>query len=91
MSFYGKLAVFWAVVAATIWLVARFSSSPMARLALSWHGPVPSPGELRSHLLFRWCLYSLGWLAQIALVAACGYGAAWLHPPFTEATLFLAI
>jgi len=26
-----------------------------------------------------------------ALAAACGYTAAWLHPPFTEATVFLVI
>jgi hypothetical protein len=90
MSFYAKLAVFWLIMYSAIWVLARYPSSKLSRFAFSWYGPVPFPGELKSQFMLRWCFYALGWLGQIAFVFACGYVAAWLHPPLTDAMLFLA-
>lgn len=91
MSFYAKLAVFWVAVFVTLWLLSRFPNSRISRLAFSWYGPKPSPGELKSRFLARWCTYALGWLAQILFVFACGYVASLWFPAIAENMLFLAV
>jgi hypothetical protein len=89
MSFYVKLSVFCTLVYSAIWLFSRFPNSHISRIAFSWHGPIPKFGELKSHYLLRWCLYALGWLAQVAFLFACGYFAVWVHPPLAETVPFL--
>lgn len=89
MPFSVKLAIFWAIVFATIRMLSRYPNSHLARIAFSWHGRIPEQGELKSHFLFRWFLYALMWLAQIAFVFACGYVAGWVHPPLAGTTPFL--
>jgi hypothetical protein len=60
-------------------------------LAFSWYGPVPHPGELKSHFLARWCVYALGWLAQILFLFACGYCFSLWFPEVAKTTLFLVL
>jgi hypothetical protein len=91
MSFYVKLSIFWALVYSAIWLLSRFPNSRISRIAFSWHGPIPTFGELKSHYLFRQCLYALGWLAQVLFLFACGYFAAWIHPPLADIVAFQAL
>jgi hypothetical protein len=91
MSFYAKLAIFWVGLYLAIYLLARFPNSRISRLAFSWHGPVPSPGERKSHLMFRWAGYALSWLAQITFVFALGYVATWWRPSLADEMWFLAL
>ena len=91
MSFYAKLAGFWVIVYAEVWLLARFPNSRVSRLAFSWQGPISVAGERKSEYLFRWAVCALGWLAQIAFVFAVGYLIAWWRPWIQDEWWFLAI
>ncbi|MHB1951358.1 MAG: hypothetical protein ACYCQK_07765 [Acidiferrobacteraceae bacterium] len=89
MSFYSKLAIFWVIVGATLWLVSRHRNSRLSRFALSWHGPLPIAGELKSRYLFRWFLYAMRWFIQISFFLAVGYGIAWRQPQWAKTEMFL--
>jgi hypothetical protein len=91
MSFYAKLAAFWVVVYAALWLLSRFPNSRVSRIAFSWHGPIPYRGEYKSHYFGRWCIYALTWFAQILFIFSCGYFVSSLFPHFANATLFLVV
>jgi hypothetical protein len=91
MPFYAKLAIFWVGLYLAIYLLGRFPNSLISRLAFSWHGPVPVPGERKSHFLFRQAGYAVNWLAQIAFLFALGYVATWWRPSLGEETWFLAL
>lgn len=91
MPFFAKLAIFWVGLYLAIYVLARFPNSRISRLAFSWHGPAPIPGERKSHLMFRLASYALGWLAQITFLFALGYVATLWRPSLAEETWFLAL
>ena len=91
MPFLAKLAIFWVIVGAGLWLLRRFPGSVASRLALSWHGPIPVLGERKSHFFFRWCRYGCGWFtAFLLLFAACGLLMA-QFPRLSDSPTFLAM
>jgi len=67
------VAIFGISLYAVLWLLRRYPHSRIARLALTWHGPFPQIGELRSSYLFRRSMFVAKLLCQ-AIVIFCGLG-----------------
>lgn len=89
MSFYAKLAMFWAALFGIIWLLCRFPNNPVSQLAFDWRGPYPAHGERLSKFMLRRAIYALKWFSQI-LLAFC---ALWLlaswRPDLAETSVFM--
>ena len=91
MSFYTKIALFYIFIYTSVRILSRFPDSLISQVVFSWYGPVPKTGELKSHYLFRWSIYALGWLMQILVVFACGYSAKYWYPMLIYEDWFLGI
>ena len=89
MTFYSKLAIFWAVLFGVHWFIRRVPHHQASRVAHSWLGPFPVYGERYSSFLARRASYALKWFGHI-LLAFCGLWlvVSWV-PSLSDAPLFL--
>jgi hypothetical protein len=62
------ITVFWVAVYVGVPILKRSPNSRLSRLAFTWIGPHPAPGERWSTFRLRWSIYSVWWLVHIAAV-----------------------
>src|SRR5690554_3264830 len=72
MPFFAKLAIFFAMLHGTLWLIRRFPHHPASQFAVKWHGPFPIHGESFSEFMARRSLYTFKWFCQV-LVVFCAF------------------
>ena len=89
MREFVSIAVFWIIVLAGIFVLARFPQSWLGRVLFTRLGPLPIRGESRSRYLLRWAAYAAGWFVQTVLVLGIGAIAVQLHPWLAESLYFL--
>jgi len=88
MRQFFEISLFWAVVFAAIWLLARFPESWPGRILFARQGPLPVRGQARSRYLLRWATYAAGWFVQAVLVLGIGWEAWRLDPSLGQALFF---
>jgi hypothetical protein len=91
MPFEAKFLLFGVTVVAALWWLARNPGSRIARIAFSWHGPIPQHGETKSHFYGRQCLFALGWFAQFTVAWCVSFGLVWIWPAIDNAEWFLVV
>ena len=91
MPLTAKIAIFFAALFGTLWLIRKFPHHPVARVAQLWLGPFPLQGETLSRFLFRRALYSF----KLSCQAIVGLLALWIlaswYPTFGETPWFLVV
>src|SRR5271166_2266221 len=88
MRQFFEISLFWAVVFAAIWLLARFPESWPGRILFARQGPLPVRGEARSRYLLRWAAYDASWFAQATFVLLIGWEAFSIDPSIAQALFF---
>ena len=89
MSFFAKLAIFFALLLGLLWLLHRFPDSAVSRAAFAWRGPTPENGERLARFLARRALFALKWFGQILLVFCILWLVVLVLPGIGESSLFL--
>ena len=72
MNHYVRLAIFFIIMYAVIYLIRRYPSSAISKLASSWNGPSPINNETISKYMIRWSLYALKQGIIIFIILAAG-------------------
>ncbi len=85
----SRVAVALGIILAVVWLIRLFPNSAAGRIAFSWFGPTPRVSESWARYQFRWAVYSLDWLGQIAVMIAILLGILWVAPDLEHHSLFL--
>lgn len=85
------IAVFYACIAGALFLLRLFPQSALSRLAFTWLGPVPRPGEYKSHYLWRWAGYAFAWFCQLLAVQLAAFYFSQSHQSLVETFLFQAL
>jgi len=79
-----------AVLAAVVGIARLGRNTAVGVIAFSWIGPRPRQLETWATYQFRWAVYSLDWLAQVAAVFAILLIASKYQPGISEHPLFMA-
>jgi hypothetical protein len=85
------IAIFYACVATALFLLRLFPRSALSRLAFTWLGPVPGPGEYKSHHLWRWAAYAFAWFCQLLAVQLAALYFSQSHQSIVEKPVFQAL
>jgi hypothetical protein len=85
------IGIFYACIAAVLFLLRLFPRSALSRLAFAWLGPAPRPGEYKSHYLWRWAGYAFAWFCQLLTVQLAAFYFSQSHQSLVETFLFQAL
>ena len=85
------IGIFYACIAAALFLLRLFPRSALSRLAFTWLGPVPRSREYKSHYLWRWTGYAFAWFCQLLAVQLAAVYFSQSHQSFAGTFLFQAL
>ena len=88
MPFCAKLAIFFAMLHGTLWLIRRFPHHPASQFAVKWHGPFPVHGESFSGFMARRSLYTFKWFCQVLVVFCAFWVLVSWRPDLGDTTIF---